>query len=65
MYRGILYKLKGVCVFIIVALGSKVRRKERRMDEKQRRFRTHVVKEIVETERVYTEQVAFVAEVRT
>lgn len=33
------------------------------MDEKQKRLRTHVVKEIVETERVYCEQIRFVTEV--
>lgn len=35
----------------------------RKMDEKQKRLRTHVVKEIVETERVYCEQISFVKEV--
>lgn len=33
------------------------------MDEKQKRLRTHVVKEIVETERVYCGQIRFVTEV--
>ena len=33
------------------------------MEEKTRRFRTHVLREILETERVYCGQVAFITEV--
>ena len=41
------------------SLQSKVRK----MDEKQKRLRTHVVKEIVETEKVYCGQIEFVTQV--